>query len=56
MGLLLLGCGRSTFRLSPPLVLDEYDVDVGIDILEECLCEESRGASATAGTSCALPA
>jgi len=40
-GLLLLGCGRSTFRLAPPLVLDEYDVDVGMDILEECLREES---------------
>jgi len=38
-GLLLLGCGRSTFRLSPPLVLDEYDVDTGMDILEACLRE-----------------
>ena len=40
-GLLLLGCGRSTFRLAPPLVLDEYDVDVGMDIFEECLREVS---------------
>lgn len=39
-GLLLLGCGRSTFRLAPPLVLDEYDADVGMDILEECLRRE----------------
>jgi len=39
-GLLLLGCGRSTFRLAPPLVLDEYDVDTGMAILEECLKEE----------------
>jgi 4-aminobutyrate aminotransferase len=38
-GLLLLGCGRSTFRLSPPLVLDEYDVDTGMDILEACIRE-----------------
>jgi 4-aminobutyrate aminotransferase len=36
-GLLLLGCGRSTFRIAPPLVLDDYDADVGMDILEECL-------------------
>ena len=35
-GLLLLGCGKSTFRLAPPLVLDEYDVDTGMGILEEC--------------------
>jgi 4-aminobutyrate aminotransferase len=40
-GLLLLACGKSTFRLAPPLVLDEYDVDVGMDILEACLREES---------------
>lgn len=39
-GLLLLGCGRSTFRLAPPLVLDQYDVDTGMGILEDCLREE----------------
>ena len=39
-GLLLLGCGKSTFRLAPPLVLDDYDVDTGMAILEECLKEE----------------
>ncbi len=39
-GLLLLSCGQSTFRLAPPLILDEYDVDTGMGILEECLREE----------------
>jgi 4-aminobutyrate aminotransferase len=39
-GLLLLPCGQSTFRLAPPLVLDEYDVDTGMGILDECLREE----------------
>lgn len=39
-GLLLLGCGKSTFRLAPPLVLDAYDVDTGMGILEQCLKEE----------------
>ncbi len=39
-GLLLLGCGKSTFRLAPPLVLDEYDVDTGMAILDQCLAEE----------------
>lgn len=39
-GLLLLGCGKSTFRLAPPLVLDQYDVDTGMGILESCLKEE----------------
>ncbi len=39
-GLLLLGCGKSAFRLAPPLVLNEYDVDTGMAILGECLGEE----------------
>jgi 4-aminobutyrate aminotransferase len=39
-GLLLLGAGKSVIRLAPPLVLDEYDVDSGIGILEECLADE----------------
>ncbi|HEU4734157.1 MAG TPA: aminotransferase class III-fold pyridoxal phosphate-dependent enzyme, partial [Kofleriaceae bacterium] len=38
-GLLLLSCGKSTFRLAPPLVLDAYDVDTGLAILDECLRE-----------------
>jgi 4-aminobutyrate aminotransferase-like enzyme len=37
---LLLGCGKSAFRLAPPLVLNEYDVDTGLAILDECLREE----------------
>ena len=39
-GLLLLGCGKSAFRLAPPLVLDQYDVDTGMGIFEECLQAE----------------
>jgi len=42
-GLLLLGCGKSTFRLAPPLILNEYDVDTGLAIFDECLKEEERG-------------
>jgi 4-aminobutyrate aminotransferase len=38
-GLLLLGAGKSVIRLAPPLVLDEYDVDMGLGILAECLSE-----------------
>ena len=33
----LLGCGKSASRIAPPLVLDQYDVDTGMGILEECL-------------------
>jgi 4-aminobutyrate aminotransferase len=36
-GLLLLGCGKSTLRLAPPLVIDEIDVDTGLAMIDECL-------------------
>jgi 4-aminobutyrate aminotransferase len=39
-GLLLLGAGKSVLRLAPPLVIDEYDVDTGLAMLDECLGEE----------------
>lgn len=38
-GLLLLACGESVIRIAPPLVVDEYDVDTGLRILDECLSE-----------------
>jgi 4-aminobutyrate aminotransferase len=38
-GLLLLGCGKSVIRIAPPLVLNEYDVDKGLEILDTCLTE-----------------
>lgn len=38
-GLLLLGCGKSVIRIAPPLVLNEYDVDKGLEILDACLNE-----------------
>lgn len=38
-GLLLLGCGRSTLRLAPPLVVDAADVDTGLAMLDACLSE-----------------
>ena len=36
-GLLLLGCGRSTIRLAPPLMIDEQDVEIALNILDESL-------------------
>ena len=38
-GLLLLGAGKSTLRLAPPLVIDEYDVDTALSIIDQCLTE-----------------
>jgi 4-aminobutyrate aminotransferase len=36
-GLLLLGCGKSTIRLAPPLVVDEEDADTAVRILDEAI-------------------
>jgi 4-aminobutyrate aminotransferase len=36
-GLLLLGAGRSSLRLAPPLILDKEQADKGIEIFEEAL-------------------
>jgi 4-aminobutyrate aminotransferase len=38
-GLLLLSCGKSVIRVAPPLVITPYDVDRGLEILDECLEE-----------------
>ena len=34
-GLLLLGCGKSTILLAPPLVVDREDAEIAARILEE---------------------
>jgi 4-aminobutyrate aminotransferase len=36
-GLLILGAGPSTIRLSPPLVIDEEQADAAVSILESAL-------------------
>jgi 4-aminobutyrate aminotransferase len=36
-GLLLLGCGESSIRLCPPLIIAQEEMDVALDILEECI-------------------
>ena len=41
-GLLLLGCGKSTIRVAPPLVVSPYDVDTGLSIIDDCLTELAR--------------
>jgi 4-aminobutyrate aminotransferase len=38
-GLLLLGAGKSTLRLAPPLVVDEQDVDTAVDMIDACLAK-----------------
>ncbi len=36
-GLMLLGCGETSLRLSPPLIVSENEATVALDILEEAL-------------------
>jgi 4-aminobutyrate aminotransferase len=41
-GLLLLGCGENTIRLCPPLVVTQAEMDVALDLLEECVVMATR--------------
>jgi 4-aminobutyrate aminotransferase len=44
-GLLVLGCGASTVRLMPPLMIDREQATIALNILEKCLAEiEKEGA------------
>jgi 4-aminobutyrate aminotransferase len=41
-GLLLLGCGESTIRLCPALIVTQQETDIALDILEECIVVATR--------------
>jgi 4-aminobutyrate aminotransferase len=43
-GVLFLGCGPSTIRICPPLVVTKEEADVAIDVLEECITAVGKGA------------
>jgi 4-aminobutyrate aminotransferase len=36
-GLMLLGCGETSLRLSPPLIVSQEEATVALDILEDVL-------------------
>ena len=38
-GLLILGCGETSIRLAPPLILHENEAAVALEILEECVSQ-----------------
>jgi 4-aminobutyrate aminotransferase len=42
-GLLLLGCGQSSLRICPPLIVTKAQADVAMDILEECIGQVAGG-------------
>jgi 4-aminobutyrate aminotransferase len=41
-GLLVLGCGESTIRLMPPLVVEQEHIDYALDVLERCIAEVEK--------------
>jgi 4-aminobutyrate aminotransferase len=43
-GVLLLGAGENTLRLSPPLVIDEEQADFAVHTLDECISEVKKSA------------
>jgi 4-aminobutyrate aminotransferase len=42
-GVLFLGCGPSTVRISPSLVVTKDEADVAVDVLEECVSIVEKG-------------
>jgi 4-aminobutyrate aminotransferase len=38
-GLLILGCGETSIRLAPPLIVKQEEADIALDILEESIAE-----------------
>ena len=39
-----LGCGPSTVRICPALVVTKEEADVAVDVLEECISTVGKGA------------
>jgi 4-aminobutyrate aminotransferase len=47
-GLMILGCGETSIRLCPPLIVNEHEATIALDILEEALTQvEKEHAQAT---------
>jgi 4-aminobutyrate aminotransferase len=38
-GLLILGCGETSIRLAPPLIANDHEAAIALDILEECISQ-----------------
>jgi 4-aminobutyrate aminotransferase len=42
-GLILIGCGKSTIRLAPPLTVDREDCDIAVRVLDESMAAVAAG-------------
>ena len=47
-GLLVLGCGESTLRLSPPLIISRSQIDTALEILDAAVAAAADSAPSTA--------
>jgi 4-aminobutyrate aminotransferase len=43
-GVLFLGCGPSTIRIAPPLIVSKEEADVAVDALEESIAIVEKNA------------
>jgi len=41
-GLMILGCGETSLRICPPLIVSEQEATVALDILEEALTQVEK--------------
>jgi 4-aminobutyrate aminotransferase len=41
-GLLVLGCGETSIRLAPPLIVNEHEAKIALDIFEESVALAAR--------------
>ena len=41
-GLMILGCGETSIRLCPPLIVTEEEATVALDILEDALAQVEK--------------
>ena len=47
-GVLMLGCGETTIRLSPPLIITQEQADIAMDVLEESISIVNKECCSTA--------
>jgi 4-aminobutyrate aminotransferase len=41
-GLMMLGCGETSLRLCPPLIVNQHEATIALDILEEALTQVEK--------------
>jgi 4-aminobutyrate aminotransferase len=41
-GLLILGCGETSLRLAPPLIVNRHEIEIALDILEDCIDQTAQ--------------